>query len=245
MSLPICPHCGKPVQPADAAFCPYCGSAMPAKAAVPEEIKQILWQLDQLKDPVKKHALLVQAQSQHPDSLEIAEALLFLGRLHERSAKVLDYSVIKCYLWHMFLTPGEFSEAKKQEMRQEFFDHPQLKRCQELSGSAGDYTRRYLRRLACEFVSLFLKGSTHYTRSFFGFRFDNRMSRVLARPTAQMIVNIRADEAFSPEQRSLPCEALYSAFLAETGSEPQWLDEELDKLGHPAPRPQSMKEEPI
>ena len=235
MSLPVSSRCGKSVQPADAAFCPYCGCAMPI-AAMPEAIQRILSEADQLKDPVKKHDLLLKAQSQHPESLEIAEALLFLGRLHERSAKVLDYSVIKCYLWHLFLTPGDFSDAKKQEMRKEFFDHPQLKRCQELSGDAEGYTRRYLRRLGCEFVSLFLKGSTRYTRSFFGFRFDNRMSRVLSQPTALMIANIRADECFSPAQRTLLCEALYSAFLTETGGEPQWLDEELDKLGHPAPR---------
>ena len=235
MSLPVCTHCGKTVQPADAAFCPYCGSAMPAPAQAPDEIRRVLSEADRLGDPVKKHRLLLEAQARYPDSLDVAEALLFLGRLHERSAKALDFSVIKCYLWHMYLTPGDFPEEKKQAMRQELFEHEQLKRCQALSGDGEAYLRRYLRRLACEFVSLFLKGSTHYTRSFFGFRFDNRMSRVLARPTAQMLVNIRSDEALTPVRRSLLCEALYSAFLTETGGEPEWLDEELSRLGHPVP----------
>ena len=35
-------------------------------------------------DPVKKHKLLLEAQAQYPDCLEVAQELLFLGRLYER-----------------------------------------------------------------------------------------------------------------------------------------------------------------
>lgn len=236
MALPVCNQCGKTIQPADAAFCPYCGAAMLAQTpSLPEGAKAYLKEADKLKDPVKKHEWLLKAQKEYPDCLEIAEALLFLGRLYERSPQKLDYSVIKCFLWHMYLTPGEFSGEKKQQMREEFFHHPQLLRCLELAPDEQSYLRRYLKRLGCEFVSLFLKGSNRYTRSLFGFRFDNRMSRVLAQPVAQMIVNIRQDDALSAQERALLCEALYAAFLTETGSEPQWVDEELEKLGHPVP----------
>ena len=236
MTLPVCMHCGKSVQPAEAAFCPFCGAVMPVKASeMPEGAKKLLAQAEKLRDPVKKHELLLQAEKEYPDCVEIAEELLFLGRLYERSPKKMDYSVIKCFLWHMYLTPGEFSAEKKQEMREELFHHPQLERCLALSPDPESFLRRYLKRLGCEFVSLFLKGSNHYTRTWFGFRFDNRMSRVLARPAAQMIVNIRADEKLSPQERALLSEALYGAFLTETGSEPRWVEEELEKLGHPSP----------
>lgn len=236
MSLPVCTHCGKAVQPQDAAFCPYCGAAMPGKAAsVPEGAMKALREADRLKDPVKKHELLLQAEKDYPDCLEIAEAILFHGRLHERSSRVLDFSVIKCYLWHMYLTPKDFTADQKQKMRTELFEHPHLLRCLELAPDRDAYLRRYLRRLGCEFVSLFLKGSSRFTRSIFGFRFDNRMSRVLAQPVAMMIAEIRADEALAPQQRALLSEAIYSAFLTETGSEPQWVNEELEKMGHPIP----------
>lgn len=236
MSLPICSHCGKNVQPADAAFCPYCGAVMAAKTAeLPEGAKRALKEADKLTDPVRKHALLLQAEKDYPDCLEIAEALLFHGRLHERNPRNLDFTVIKCYLWHMYLTPTDFSEEQKQKMREEFFSHPQLLRCLALAPDENTFLRRYLKRLGCEFVSLFLKGSNRFTRTLFGFRFDNRMSRVLAQPVAMMICQIRADDLLLPQQRALLAEAIYAAFLTETGGEPQWVNEELEKLGHPIP----------
>ena len=61
------------------------------------------------------------------------------------------------------------------------------------------------------------------------------MSRVLAQPVAMMIAEIRADQALDPNQRTLLAEAIYSAFLTETGGEPQWVNDELEKMGHPVP----------
>lgn len=238
-TLPVCPACGRKMQVEGAAFCPYCGAALPHdKTQLPKGAAQALSEADKLSDPVKKRALLLQAERDYPDCLEIAEALLFLGRLHERSSRALDYSVIKCYLWQLFLTPEDFSDERKQAMRTEFFHHPQLERCQQLAPDADAYTRRYLKRLACEFISLFLKGSSHYTRSFFGFRFDNRMSRVLAHPAAQILAAIRQDLQLEAHERLMLSEAFYSAFLTETGGEPQWIDEALQKLDCPVPGPQ-------
>ena len=232
-SFPICPQCQKQLEVTGASFCPYCGASVRCvqTSSLPEGAKQVLRQADATKDPVEKHAMLLQAQKDYPDCLEVAEALLFLGRLHERDSRTLDFSVIKCYLWHMYLTPKDFTDAQQDAFRRELFEHPQLKRCQELYGDADAYTRRYLRRLAGEFVALFLKGSNTYTRTWFGFRFDNRMSRVLAAPAAQMLKNMSEDEHLSPWQRSMLFDAFYQGFLAETGDEPQWLDEKLDALG--------------
>ena len=231
-----CPACCRELPFSDAAFCPYCGKALPkAQPEVPQEVKQLLSDLGRQKDPVQKHKLLTQAQQRFPDSLEIAEEILFLGRLHERSPKKLDYAVIKCYLWQMYLTPKDFSLEQQNAMREELLRHPHLMRCLRLAPDADAFMRRYLRRLAGEFVHVFLMGSTHYTRSVFGFRIDNRMGRVLAEPAADMLCAIRRDEALVPDERVMLYDAFYHAFVTETGGESQWLDTLLEKKGDPVP----------
>lgn len=235
--MTTCPVCRRELSMADAAFCPYCGAALNtiAKNPVPEEVKMLLAQIDKQKDPAKKHAMLAEAEKQYPDSLEIAEEILFLGRLYERSAKKLDFSVIKCYLLHMYLTPQAFSEETRNAMREELISHPHLLRCLQLAPDDDAFMRRYLSRLASEFVTLFLMGSNHYTKSMFGFRLDSRMGRVLAEPAADMLCAIRSDEALEARQRALLYDALYRAFVTETGGESRWVDALLEKKGYPIP----------
>lgn len=237
MSSPVCPRCHKPAQVADTAFCAYCGAPMRAmqQSSMPDEAREMLRQAEKTKDPVEKRRLLLQAQEQFPDCLEIAEAILFLGRLYERNPRKLDFSVIKCYLWHMYLTPREFSEEQKSAMRTELFEHPDLLRCQQLSTDADLFTRLYLEKLGREFVNLFLKSSNHYTRTMFGFRLDNRMSRVLAEPAAQMMYAIHTDTQLDGDRRDLLYDALYRAFLSETGGESRYVDEKLAAAHLPIP----------
>jgi len=231
-----CPVCHRKLSVDGAAFCPYCGAALQKNEhAVPEEIKRLLADIQKQKDPLKKHQMLAQAEKQYPDSLEIAQEILFLGRLYERSAKKLDYSVIKCYLWHMYLTPEQFSPEKQNAMREELVNHPHLQRCLALAPDADAFMRRYLKRLAAEFVTVFLMGSTHYTKSLFGFRLDSRMGRVLAEPVSHMLCAIREDEQLDLQNRALLYDALYRAFVAETGGESQWVDALLEKKGYPIP----------
>lgn len=231
-----CMVCHRELPMADAAFCPYCGAAVQTdKPAVPDEVKQLLRELEKQKDPVKKHEMLVKAEEKYPDSLEIAEELLFLGRLYERSAKKLDYSVIKCYLLHMYLTPEQFSTERKEDMRRELFSHPQLMRCLSLAQDENAFLRRYLGRLCTEFITIFLMSSTYYTKSFFGFRLDNRMGRVLAEPSCAMLCAIRSDEALDMQHRALLYDVFYRAFVTETGGESRWVDALLEKKGYPVP----------
>lgn len=231
-----CSQCRRELMVADAAFCPYCGAPVQTeRQPVPEEIQQLLDKIGAQKDPVKKHAMLVEAEKQYPDSLEIAEEILFLGRLYERSAKKLDFSVIKCYLWHMYLTPRQFSPDEKKTMRAELISHPHLMRCLSLAPDADAFMRRYLNRLASEFVGLFLMGSNYYTKSLFGFRLDNRMGRVLAEPAADALSAIHADEALDDRNRALLYDAFYRAFVTETGGESKWVDALLEKKGCPVP----------
>ena len=64
------------------------------------------------------------------------------------------------------------------------------------------------------------------------------MSRVLAHPAAQILAAIRQDLQLEAHERMMLSEAFYSAFLTETGGEPQWIDEALQKLDCPVPGPQ-------
>ena len=75
-----CMVCHRELPLADAAFCPYCGAAVQTEQrAAPEEVKQLLRALEEQKDPVQKHAMLLEAEKKYPDSLEVAEEILFLS----------------------------------------------------------------------------------------------------------------------------------------------------------------------
>lgn len=235
--LPACPKCGRAAQVADAAFCPYCGAAMQAERPkpLPEGARSLLQKAREAQDPRKKHDLLTQADKEYPDCLEIAQELLFLGRLYERSPRKLDYSVIKCYLFQPYLTPDEFTGESRAAMRNELFEHPQLKRCQDLAADAGLFTRQYLERLADEYIRLFLRGSNRYMQSFFGISLDSRAPKLLARPAAVILRNIRKDTELDAERRETLYNAFYSGFARQMGGETKWLDDALEAEGLPAP----------
>lgn len=233
----VCPCCGKPLQLADAPFCPYCGASLRAQAAgsTPAEARKLLEEAEKQRDPKKKRELYLEAQRQFPDCLEVAEAILFLGRLYERDPRKLDYSVIKSYLWQMYLTPEDFSDEKKDAMRAELFEHPDLKRCLALAPDADAFLRGYLQRLAMEFVRIFLSSSNRYMPSYFGIRFEGRAAKSLSAPVATMLANIRRDFALPPERRAMLSAALYQGFLKQTGGDSHWLDERLAAMGQAAP----------
>ena len=234
--LSTCPRCHKTIETADAAFCPFCGAPVhQAVRTVPEELKKLLRKADEAKDPKKKYEILSEAEKLYPDELDVAEALLFLGRLHERSHKKIDYSVIKCHLWHMYLTPGDFTADQRDAMRKELIAHPQLLRCMELAPDADAFLRHYLEKLGVEFVNLFLRGSNHYTNAFFGIRLDGRMAKVLAAPVCTMLGNIYNDSLLPDDRRDMVYDAFYRAFLTETGNDPKWIDQLLEKNGLPVP----------
>ena len=235
--LPVCPRCGKTAQAAEAAFCAFCGAPMKSVSAtpVPAEAQKLLDKAQKTNDPKKKFKLLTQAMEQHPDCLPVAEALLMLGRLPQRDPRTLDFSVIKCHLWHVFLTPQDFSAEKQQQMRTEFFDCPDLDRCLRIAPDRDVFLRRYLQTLARDFVQLFLRGSNHYMHSFFGFKLDSRAARTLADPAAVILGRIHADDAFTAEQRALLYDAFYRGFSQDMGGDTQWLDQKLRAAELPLP----------
>lgn len=230
-----CPRCGRQAV-AGAAYCPFCGTPLPRQAgSLPPEGQKLFARAMEASDPREKHRLLLETRALCPNCLEVEEALLFLGRLYERSPRKVDFSVIKCYLLHMYLTPENFTPEKRMEMRNELFHDPQLERCMALAQDSALFLRQYLERLSVEFVNLFLKGSNRYTNAFFGLRLDSRMEKVLAPHVAGMLHAIQNDGCLEDGERELLYLALYRAFLSETGGNPSWLHAQLAERGLPIP----------
>ena len=230
-----CPVCHKELPAADLAFCPYCGSALHRQVEeTPAEVRALLQKVEDAEDPVKKHKLLMEGREKYPDCLPIETEILFLGRLHERNPKKFDLSVIKCYLWHFYLTPGEFTEEKADAMRAELVAGEQLQRCLALAQDPDAYMRKYLERLAKEFIDLFLRGSNRYNRSLFGFKMESRYSKFLASPAANVMAHIYSDEKLEGNMRITCYDAFYRAFEADL-RDTQFLDGHLEEMGLPKP----------
>ena len=239
-----CFHCGKSLESLSEAlsgmtFCPFCGGRLPtashsegsSSTEDSPEFRATLEEIKKATDPRKKLDLLDAAEPAYPNSLGIAAERLFLGRLYERGGKNVDFSIIKCFLWMLYLEPRQFTEKRGDELRQELFAHPHLQKCLDLSGDPDAFMRMYLLRLAGEFIGLFLRGDSRYMRRIFGFGTDSRAPKYLADPVASMIRNIGRDAKLSLEQQVLLARTLYRAFSTDMAGETKWLDESLIKEG--------------
>lgn len=234
MSELQCPHCGRKLAvEGGAAFCPFCGGSLAQARQTPEKdaVRDVLTKLEEISDPVKKYELLKKTQAEYPDSLAIAEEILFLGRLNERNPKSLDFSVIKCYMLMIYLEPDTIAPDKIDVLRRELFNHPNLDRCLALTDDREAFLNRYLTRLSSQFIDLFLHGSSKYMRRYFGFGLDSRAPKLLAGPTARMLAAMRHDEELTPEQRSMLMHALYAAFSTRLSGDTQWLQKDMTELG--------------
>lgn len=229
-SLFNCPHCQREYS-ADFAFCPYCGMKRPADSALPGESLALLEKARREEDPVKKHALLMDLRSQHPDTIEVEREVLMLGRLHERSRRDVSFRNIKCYLLQIYLDDRELSREDVTEMRQELFHHPQLEVCQRLAPDAEQFTREYLEALSGDFIQLFLEGSNLYMRSFFGFVNHRNAPALLAPHAARMLENMSGDDELSPDEKQMLLTAFYRAFSARMNGDTAKLDERLADMG--------------
>ena len=223
----LCPRCHKAISAAEqAAFCPYCGEKLqkqgPDLAAVRDEA-----------DPVKKHNRLIALQKEYPDHLEIAEEILLLGRLYERGQKGVDFSIIKSFVLNVYLEPGTLKKSKREALRQEIFHHPDLDRCLEICGNKEQFLHDYLTRLSEEFIRLFLKGSSRYMRTVFGFTSTSKAPKYLATPAAQMLVAMHSDDTLDAEQKTLLMQSFYAAFARQLNGETKYLNELIDKYKLP------------
>lgn len=231
-----CPSCRRELPVPGAAFCPYCGTAIAKAEAIPAKAREALEALGKTDDPAKKYQILVSAREACPDCLAIERELLHHGRLHERNPRKLDYSVIKSFLLHIYLTPDEFSQSQKDAMRAELMEAEQLKRCQALAPDGEGFTREYLERLSREFIHLFLEGSNIYMRSIFGLTFRKNTAKLLAQPAARMLLNMQNDGELTTVQREMLMNAFYRAFSLQMDNDTAALVEELQKVGCSMPR---------
>jgi hypothetical protein len=224
MSEISCPKCHKPIGAAEeAAFCPFCGERL-----VKEEGPDLSAALAQ-DDPVKKHDMLLALREQYPESLAVAEQILYMGRLYERSKKGLDFSVIKCYVLNVYLEPKSMKPDQREELRREIFHHPDLDACLKLTEDPEVFLRCYLERLSEDFTHLFLKGSSLYMHAFFGYVNERKAPKNLAAPAAGMLMAMRQDETLTGKQRTLLMQSFYRGFAHQMDGQTQYLDELLNQ----------------
>ena len=227
----ICSLCGKTIEVEGVAFCPYCGTKL-TEAHPPEEQNEeaAKWVRKALAAPdfPKRKDILLKAQQACPDSREIAWELLFIGKPEAKRPRTIDYSIIKSWILEIYWNPGSFSTERKDRLRAQLFDDPELIRTLQMFPDPEKKQREYLERLCKEYVELFLEGSNQVMGGIFGFRIERNKDKKMAVPVAQMIANIRADEKLLPEQREQLWKILYQTYGVITGGKMAYLDELLE-----------------
>ncbi len=226
----ICGCCGKQIDGKGISFCPYCGEKLTMEAAsVIRNEKAENWVRKALavtSFPERKKILL-KGLEDCPDNREIEWELLFIGEPETKRTKGIDFSIIKSWILEIYRKPGDFSDEKRDRMRAQLFDAPELiKTLNRFEDPAGKH-QEYLQRLCKEYIELFLEGSNQIMGNIFGFRTERNKEKKLAVPVAEMIARIRADEKLLPEQREQLWKAMYQAFNVHTGGQTAYLDERI------------------
>ena len=226
----ICRQCGRTIETEGVAFCPYCGTKLEAATHVTQTPEDEKWlrKAALVKSYPERREILLKGRKECPDSREIRWELLFTGEQEDKRRWTIDFSVIKCWVLEMYRKPGDFTEEKRNRMREKLFEDPELKECLEMYGDPEGKQREYLQRLSREYVELFLEGSNEVMGSFLGFHSDRNKDKKLAVPVAEMIKRVREDEKLSTDQREQLWKALYQGYAARNGGRTEYLDERLN-----------------
>ena len=225
----ICGQCGKTVEGDGVAFCPYCGAKLPetaekAEPVNPEAEKWIRKALAVTSYPERKKILLKGLEA-CPGDRELEWELLFVGEKGRQRGQVFDFSIIKSWVLEIYRQPGIFSADRRNSMREQLFDAPQLKACLDKFENPEKKQQEYLDRLCREYIELFLEGNNQIMGNIFGFRIDRNKEKKLAAPVGEMIARIKADEKLSPQQREQLWKTLYQAYGARMDGKMEYLDE--------------------
>ncbi len=191
-----------------------------------------LKEAQEVSDPVRRYALLKKAEEAAPEDLRVQKALLLHGRLHERDRRKVDFSVIKCYLLHVFEAPQEYSLAQREQKLKELLEEDRLQRAMTLAGDPHSFLREYLTTLSGEYIRLFLKGSSRHMKPIFGFAPAGKPQKLLAEPVAAMIGRMLSDSLLSAPQKETLSRSFYAGFVQEFQGETLFLDEALGSLLH-------------
>ena len=226
-----CIQCGKQIEGEGAVFCPFCGTKLTQETAPDvqneEAEKWVRKALASSSYPERKK-ILMKGLETCPGNREIVWELLFIGEPETKRTKGIDFSIIKSWILEIYRKPGDFSDEKRERMRAQFFDAPELQQALSLFEHPEEKQQEYLQRLCNEYIELFLEGSNLVMGNIFGFRTERNKEKKLAVPVAEMIARIRADEKLLPEQREQLWKAMYQAFNVHTGGQTAYLDERIN-----------------
>jgi len=181
-------------------------------------------------DPTRRFALLKKAEEAAPEDLRVQKALLLHGRLHERDRRKVDFSVIKCYLLHVFEAPQEYSLAQREQKIKELLEEERLQKAMALAGDPQAFLRDYLTTLSGEYIRLFLKGSSRHMKPIFGFAPAGKPHKLLAEPVGAMIECMHSDPLLTRPQQEMLSRSFYAGFTQEFQGETLFLDEVLGSL---------------
>lgn len=187
-------------------------------------LEELLFFADTQGDPPAVYEALLQAERIAPDDINVQRRLLLHGRLHERDAKKMDFSVIKSYLLHAFEHPEDHSEAQLRQMTRELFDDERLKTCLRLSKDPAHFLKNYLEDLSRDYMRIFVAPDNTHIPRVFGLSFKGNLSKYLARPAKDIIHNILSSPYLSVEEARLLSRAFYRAFYDHAQGEVQELD---------------------
>ena len=147
----ICRQCGKTIENEEAAFCPYCGTKLAAEKApetVNEEAEKWIRKARAINSYPEKKKILLKGLEACPGDRDIEWELLYIGEEGPKKGWALDFSIIKCWVLELYRKPGEFSEEKRNSMRSQLFEAPQLVSCLQKFEDPKQKQQEYLLRLA-------------------------------------------------------------------------------------------------
>lgn len=190
-------------------------------------LDQLLFEADTKEDPQLIYAALSRAERLEPENLDIQRRLLLHGRLHERSNKNLDFSIIKCHLLHAFEHPEKHPEEALRRMHRELFDEERLQKCLALAGDGEAFQREYLEELSKEYILIFLAPDSSHAPRVFGLSFKGSLQKYLAAPARDIISNILSSPFLSGAEAILLAKAFYRAFYEYAHGDVRELDSRL------------------
>jgi len=152
--------------------------------------------LQKTQKPKEKYRLIMEALAKNPNDFQANEALLYHGRLHEallRSSRgKIDYSAIPCHLLSVLDKPEDYTTAIIDAKFEELLQGDQLKKTMRLSENPDAFFVGYLKRMAFEYINLFIQGDSQNSRSAFGFgKSQASVAKACAAPVRRMLSNLK------------------------------------------------------
>ncbi len=209
-----CINCGREIAGNGMFFCPYCGARlmMMTEKSLSKEADERIQKAMKVTSLPERKKILEQAKKEYPDEPAIDWELLFIGSPDPNPPKgKMDFSIIKSWLLQIYRKPDDFSGERRNAMRHELFQGPQLTKVLAASDNPKDKMMEYLDRICREYVDIFLKEDNHLMGNLFGIRIGRNRDKMLEKTVAEMVQRIEADEQLTDEQKQMLRESLSRA----------------------------------